>query len=74
MIMARVLVLGIVIVVSMVIAYVFKAIVGDMLTAIQGIVTVTTFEAALIVLMPYIALVYLAIVRPVVDFWSTRRE
>jgi len=74
MIMARGLVLGIVVMVSMVIAYVFKGVVSDLLTAIKSVVTVTTFEAALIVLMPYIALVYLAIVRPIVDFWSSRRD
>jgi hypothetical protein len=72
--MARGLVLGIVVMVSMVIAYVFKGVVSDLLTAIKSVVTVTTFEAALIVLMPYIALVYLAIVRPIVDFWSSRRD
>ncbi len=74
MIMARVIILAVVVVVSMVIAYLFKGITGQLLTTIQDGVGCTTWEAVIITLMRYIALVYLAVVRPVVDFWEDRRD
>lgn len=79
MIMARVIILAVVVVVSMFLAWIFRSVTDSMLSAIQTTftdigITASTFEIAIITLIPYIALVYLAIVRPVVDFWANRKD
>ncbi len=74
MVMARVVLLGIVVVVGIIIAYAFKTVINSLQTAFSSVVTLTTLESALLVLIPYIILVYLAIIRPIVDFWRSRRD
>ncbi len=79
MIMARVIILGIVVVISMFIAWIFRSVTASVVTAMQDTfsdlgITMSTFEASIVILMPYIALVYLAVVKPIVDFWSTRKD
>lgn len=74
MVMARVILLGIVVIVGIVMAYIGKIVINALQSAFEGIVTLSTLEAALMILIPYILLIYIAIIRPVVDFWASRKD
>lgn len=56
---------------ALIIATVAHRLVAGMLTPLAETVGWSTFEVAIALLIPYIILVYCAIVSPIVNFWSS---
>lgn len=71
MILGRLIALVICFIPAMVLAVVCKKTVDSMMLTIPGL---TPFETAMVMIIPYLVLVYGVFIKPVVDFWQSTQN
>lgn len=73
MIVAKFIGMVIMFIPTVVVATVLRNVISGLLTPLAEVAGTSTFEIAMILLIPYLILVYCVFVSPIVNFWQTLR-